>query len=95
MVYFSSEHPYEEGSEQYAWLEADLKRARENANTKWIILADHRPFYSSDSRQFTNHSKLAIALENLIHEYAIDIVQTGHQHCYERTWPIDRQKVDR
>jgi hypothetical protein len=23
----------------------------------------------------------------LVNQYKIDIVQTGHLHCYERTWP--------
>jgi len=48
MVHFSSEHPYQLGSEQFDYLEEDLKKARSNPNIQWIILGVHRAFYSSD-----------------------------------------------
>ena len=92
MIHFSSEHPYTEGTEQYQFLENDLIKARANPNTKWIILGVHRPFYSSSMRQH-NPTSLAVGLEDLINKYKVDIVQTGHEHSYERTWPVYKNDV--
>jgi hypothetical protein len=50
IVYISSEHEYGLGSEQYTFLEEDLKNARSNPNTKWIILGCHKAFYYSDKK---------------------------------------------
>ena len=93
MAYISSEHPHGLGSEQYEFLEADLKKAKANPNTKWIIVGAHRAFYSSNSRQPSDISSLAKDLEDLLIEYGVDLVQTGHLHVYERTWPLYRGKV--
>lgn len=47
-THFSSEHPYQLGSEQYNFLEQDLMQARDNPNIKWIVVGVHRAFYSSN-----------------------------------------------
>lgn len=93
MVHFSSEHPYMLGSEQYSYLEADLKKARNNPNIQWIFLGVHRAFYSSLSMEFANITNLAYQLEDLINKYDVDIVHTGHLHDYERTWPTFKGKA--
>lgn len=31
---------------------------------------------------------MAKQLEELTLKYKVDIIQTGHMHCYERTWPV-------
>lgn len=93
VTHFSSEHPYNKGSEQYAFLEQDLRLAHENPNTKWIILGVHRAFYCSDKCEYSEITPLAAQLEELVHKYKVDIVQTGHLHCYERTWPTYKGKA--
>jgi hypothetical protein len=93
MVHFSSEHPYMLGSEQYGYLEADLKKARNNPNIQWIFLGVHRAFYSSLSMEFANITNLAYQLEDLVNKYDVDIVHTGHLHDYERTWPTFKGKA--
>jgi len=93
MVHISSEHPYQPGSPQYEFLERDLKKASSNPNTKWIILGVHRPFYAASSSDYDENKGLAHQLEDLMKQYRVDIVQTGHMHCYERTWPIYRGKA--
>ena len=35
------------GSKQYTWLEDDLKKV-DRAKTPWVILAGHRPMYTSE-----------------------------------------------
>lgn len=67
-------------------MEEDLRKARENENTKWILMGCHRPMYSSSSRQH-DPTSLRTALEGLVEKYKVDIFQTGHEHSYERIYP--------
>jgi hypothetical protein len=59
IVYISSEHEYGFGSEQYDFLEEDLKSARENPHIKWIIVGAHKAFYYSDKKEYEAVSPLA------------------------------------
>ena len=78
---------------EYQFLEQYLRKARRNENTKWIILGVHRAFYSSDQCEYSAVTPLAHALEELVNEYKVDIVQTGHLHSYERSWPTYKGKA--
>ena len=51
-------------------------------------MAAHRPFYSSDLDGYQALRPMAVHLEDLLNEYDVDLVQTGHEHTYERTWPV-------
>ena len=43
----STEHDMGNGSRQYLWLEKDLQNV-DRVKTPWIILAGHRPMYTSE-----------------------------------------------
>lgn len=88
VVHLSSEHNFTKGSPQYQFLENDLRAASTNNYTQWTMVAAHRPFYSSDKNSYSDSRPLAKALEDLLNEYKVDIVQTGHEHSYERMWPV-------
>ena len=45
-IMMSTEHDMGNGSKQYTWLENDLKNVN-RAKTPWIIIAGHRPMYTS------------------------------------------------
>ena len=92
-AHFSSEHPYDKDSDQYKFLEYDLQKARANPNTKWLIVGVHRAFYSSNQDQFHNVTNLCLHLEDLLNKYKVDLVQVGHLHNYERTWPTYKGKA--
>jgi acid phosphatase type 7 len=62
IVHFSSEHSYSLGSQQYDYLEEDLKNARNNPNIEWIIVGVHRAFYSSLDMEYSNVTGLAFHL---------------------------------
>ena len=90
---FSTEHSLGHGSPQRHWLERDLKRANENrASVPWVVLIGHRPLYCSsvmcrrrchrDAARYRRH------LEDLLHEERVDVVITGHNHQYERSFPV-------
>jgi len=79
------EQEYEQGSEQYKFLENDLKSASTNPNTDWIIVFFHQPMYT-DTR-FTNVDSRN-SLQPLFDLYDVDLVLQGHAHIYERTVPL-------
>ncbi|GAB9476420.1 hypothetical protein Gpo141_00013486, partial [Globisporangium polare] len=81
---------------QLAWVEADLKKAAANrADVPWIIVAMHRPMYSikdaDASGNPTGQPKIIqAAFEELFIKYGVDVVVAGHEHSYERNFPIAR-----
>ena len=72
LIFMSTEHPYNVGSPQYEWLQADLAAAAANReNVPWIILTGHRPMYSSDADEQSEHWPGAYfqeTIEPLMHE---------------------------
>ena len=91
-VYFANTEDIER---QYRWLEQDLIKAnsaKNRAERPWIIAYGHRPMYCSmhetnrDCRKFS--SLVRLGLEDLFHQYGVDIVMAGHEHAYERMWPL-------
>jgi len=87
-------NPYDENSEQYEWLVNDLSAAYQrrlsSSTPSWIILSGHRPFLCSDESEYDQHcpgAPLLATIEPLLLKYQVDLVLTGHMHCYERTYP--------
>jgi hypothetical protein len=71
--------------DQLAWLEADLKKAVANrAQVPWILVAGHRPYYSSTGESGVWDPSRP-AFEPLFLKYNVDIVYWGHVHWYERS----------
>ena len=72
---------------QLSWLRQDLERNRSNHRIDWIVVAFHRPPYSSGS----HGSQLDVrdAWCPVLETYGVDLVFAGHDHDYERTNPID------
>lgn len=67
---------------QYEWLEDDL----ENTEAAWIVCYFHHPIYSD------SHHGDAIGLQctlpPLFDQHGVDLVLAGHDHNYQRTYPI-------
>jgi len=75
--------PIDTVSEQYLWLKNDL--AGINDSIKYTVAVFHYPPYSAG--QHTEDEKgLRQTLIPLFEEYGIDIVFTGHDHDYERSF---------
>ena len=79
--------PYNTSSEQYRFVEDDLRRAHTDENIDWIIVYQFRSFYSSlsvhpglDALQETYHP--------LFEKYGVDLVLQAHNHNYQRTYPL-------
>jgi len=83
--------------DQLAFVEADLKAAVANRDkVPWIIAYGHRPMYCSDSddtdcMESNNHWKTD--LETLFYQYGVDLIIEGHEHSYERLWPVFNSTV--
>jgi acid phosphatase type 7 len=72
---------FAENSEEYNWLDADLKKARNNKNITWIILYSHYPVYSFG---FSFIPTWQSHLKPLVDKYQVDLYLAGHRHVYER-----------
>ena len=87
----STELPYQEDSEQYNFVKNDLNKASSDPNIHWIIVSFHKVAYTSISLL-----QPVAALRNIYHplfeKYGVDLVFQGHQHNYQRTYPIKHAK---
>jgi len=91
MVFMSTEHDYAPGSTQYSWLEQDLNSVDRDV-TPFVIVYGHKPMYSSNSYH-GSEVELRAALEEMYVAQGVDLVIAGHDHFYERTWPISAGTV--
>ncbi|KAG2445750.1 hypothetical protein HXX76_000356 [Chlamydomonas incerta] len=85
-VMLSSEHDLGGGSSQAAWLADDLA-AVDRCATPWVVVGIHRPMYvvypHKDNRIVGEHIRAAI--EDLLLQYRVDLVLSGHVHAYYRS----------
>ena len=95
-VSVSSEHDYDPGSTQHNWLQGDLENANNNReNVPWIVFFAHRPMYSSNGDGDGHGSEIEFrdAMESLLFDYGVDLAIYGHDHHYERTYPVFQEEV--
>ncbi|MCZ6633193.1 MAG: HEAT repeat domain-containing protein [bacterium] len=71
-----------EGTEQRRWLEQDLAASK----ARWKFAVLHHPLYSSGVHK--SNLRLRKILMPIFERFGIDMILTGHDHCYERTWPL-------
>jgi Concanavalin A-like lectin/glucanases superfamily/Calcineurin-like phosphoesterase len=84
-----TEVPYDTASKQYNFANKDLSKAASNPNTDWIIVALHKPLYSSPSNLIKEYqAPLSVTYHPLFDKYGVDLVIQGHEHGYERSDPI-------
>lgn len=80
------------------WLVQDLEEANTHRQKyPWIIVMAHRPLYCSTDDKNEDctkaHSVVRTHLEDMFYFYGVDLVFSGHQHMYERTWPVYKNRV--
>lgn len=90
-ISLSSEHDYEPGSQQHSWLERELQ-AVDRAATPWVVVFAHRPMYSSNSAH-GSEVDFRDAMEQLLYDYGVDLAVWGHDHSYERSYPVFREEL--
>ncbi len=70
---------------QAAWLQEDLQ----NVQAPWTIVFFHHPPYTHGSHNSDWESDLVQLRENfmpILENAGVDLVLSGHSHCYERSW---------
>ncbi len=81
----SDEDELTAGSEQIDWLIRDL----ENTDAEWKFISFHYPPFTAGGNYYRANR---IKLKNLVHpifeKYGVDMVFGGHDHNYERSYPI-------
>jgi len=78
-------------SEQTPWLEEVLKNSHKDNDTLWNIAYMHRPIFNSMNDR-PDRSDLIAAWCPLFEEYNFDFVYAGHNHYYERSYPMNSLK---
>ncbi len=76
------------GGAQTRWLEETLASAAQDENIDWIVVQMHQDALSSSKNG--NGSDLGIRESwlPLFERYGVDLVLCGHDHDYERSWPV-------
>lgn len=89
-VGFSTEHDFSVGSNQYNWMESQLTSANSNRDeVPWLVVYGHKPMYTSHGDDTHDIDQvLRENLEPLFVDNQVDIIVWGHDHFYERTWPV-------
>mmetsp|Transcript_8251 Transcript_8251/g.19594 ORF Transcript_8251/g.19594 Transcript_8251/m.19594 type:complete len:175 (-) Transcript_8251:44-568(-) len=91
----STEHAFEEGSDQHTFIEDDLSRVDRRV-TPFVVVGMHRPMYidSTFDDPSVNSSDQGVArdlrasLEPLFFEKGVDMTWAGHHHSYQRTCSV-------
>ena len=84
-ISLSSDSDYRKGSPQYKWLVSDLENIKKTHPDYWVIVAFHRPPFTSVG---ASNMDIRDTLCPLFDKYHVNLVYNGHEHDYERTYPI-------
>lgn len=76
---------FEPGSNQYRWLQADLRKV-DRRTTPWLIAVVHAPWYNSNEAHQGEYASFGMkkAMEDVLYRARVDVVFAGHVHAYER-----------
>jgi Calcineurin-like phosphoesterase/Purple acid Phosphatase, N-terminal domain len=73
---------------QTRWLEETLAAASNDPSIDWIIVQMHQDAMSSSKNGNGSDKGIREAWLPLFDRYGVDLVLCGHDHDYERTWPV-------
>jgi HEAT repeat protein/predicted phosphodiesterase len=74
------------GTEQLRWLESDLGAT----SARWKIVMFHHPLYSK--ARHSSNIELRKALMPVFERHKVDLIFTGHDHGYQRSWPVEDER---
>ncbi len=82
------------GGAQTRWLEETLAAASKDDSVDWIIVQMHQDALSSSRDGNGSDKGIRETWLPLFDRYGVDLVLCGHDHCYERSWPVRGCKHD-
>jgi hypothetical protein len=76
-------------STQYQFIEQDLQNASpiNNSRIDWLFVVEHIPMYTSTSKHSAN-STIRDIYHPLFDKYNVDLIFSGDNHNYQRTFPL-------
>jgi hypothetical protein len=74
--------------EQTRWLERTLREASEDSSVDWIIVQMHQDALSSSKTGNGSDKGIREEWLPLFDRYGVDLVVCGHDHDYERSFPV-------
>ncbi|GER29077.1 purple acid phosphatase [Striga asiatica] len=85
VIMLGSYADFESDSDQYGWLESDLKKV-DRSRTPWLVVVMHAPWYNTNTahQQEYECSGMKASMEDLLYRARVDVVFAGHVHAYER-----------
>ncbi|CAK7338477.1 unnamed protein product [Dovyalis caffra] len=93
IVMLGSYTDYDEYSDQYNWLKADLAKVNRK-KTPWLLVLFHVPWYNSNEAHRDEGDRMMAAMEPLLYAASVDIMLAGHVHAYERSERVNNGKLD-
>ncbi|XP_071719413.1 probable purple acid phosphatase 20 [Rutidosis leptorrhynchoides] len=83
------------GSEQYQWLESELKKV-DRGKTPWLFVLVHAPWYNTNYAHQDEKESVDMmqSMEGLLYKARVDVVFAGHVHAYERFNRVYNQETD-
>ena len=78
---------------QYQFIENDLNTASNNPNIDWTFVVEHIPMYTSPSKHPADFTIRDI-YHPLFDKYNVDLVFSGDNHNYQRTFPLKYSSSD-
>jgi hypothetical protein len=76
------------GGAQTRWLEQTLREAADDDDVDWIIVQMHQDALSSSKTGNGSDKGIREAWLPMFDRYGVDLVVCGHDHDYERSWPV-------
>jgi hypothetical protein len=73
---------------QTSWLESTLAEASRDVDIDWIIVQMHQDAMSSSKYGNGSDKGIRETWLPLFDRYGVDLVLCGHDHDYERSWPV-------
>ncbi|XWS09809.1 hypothetical protein CRYUN_Cryun39dG0021100 [Craigia yunnanensis] len=93
VIMLGSYTDYDELSNQYSWLKADVSKV-DRKKTHWLVVLLHVPWYNSNNAHQCEGDGMMAAMEPLLYAAGVDILLAGHVHAYERSNRVNNGKSD-
>ncbi|KAK4576180.1 hypothetical protein RGQ29_026929 [Quercus rubra] len=93
VIMLGSYTDYDEQSDQFSWLKADLSKV-DRTKTPWLLVLFHVPWYNSNKAHKGEGDGMMAAMESLLYAASVDMVLSGHVHAYERSKRVNNGRPD-